>query len=372
MKTFLFITTNDVVPWGGSEVLWCQTAARLLAQGHSVAVSVPDWNPRPSQHEALAQAGAKMLLRPRKPPSLIARALRKFFPRSQPQSAAARQLSEMAEFRPDLCVVSEGSNLSATEWLEGLHDRKWPAVTISQAVNIQQWPDDVIRPRLVAAYSQANLDDTQRQLGIALGNAAVVRNPFAVPFDAAPGWNRQSFPLRLASVGRLHPPAKGQDLLLEVLALPHWRQRSVTLDLYGDGPQAGALRSLALWRGLTNVSFVGHVDDIPGIWAEHHALVLPSRYEGLPLVVVEAMLCNRCCVVTRAGGNAELIQDNHTGFVAAAPTIELLDEAMNRAWQRRDELEAIGLRAGTAVRQLVPADPAGVFADKLLGQIDNR
>ena len=56
------------------------------------------------------------------------------------------------------------------------------------------------------------------------------------------------------------------------------------------------------------------------IWAEHHALVLPSRFEGMPLVVVEAMLCGRPCIVTDVGGNAELIRDGINGFLAKAPT----------------------------------------------------
>lgn len=360
-------------------MLWCQTAARLRAEGHSVAASIPAWNPLPRPHQALADAGAHLFLRPRQSPQFVARVLRKLLALRGPASTVSRHLSRADAFRPDLCVISEGSNLSALEWLEAIHARGWPVVTISQAVNIQQWPDDSLRPRLVAAYSgakrncfvsRANLEDTQRQLGAFLPHSEVVRNPFAVPYDCAPAWNGQLTPLRLACVGRLHPPAKGQDLLLEVLALPHWRERPVHLSLFGSGPQADALKALAAWRGLANVRFAGHVDDVPGIWAEHHALVLPSRYEGLPLVVVEAMLCQRACIVTRAGGNAELVRDNETGFVAAAPTIELLDEAMNRAWQRREELQALGRRAALAVRDLVPPDPIQKFVTLLIDLAD--
>lgn len=379
-KRLLFITTNEVVPWGGSELLWCQTAARLLEAGHAVAVSVPEWDPQPEPHQALARAGALMLPRPPGHGGLLSRGIRKLLSQSSLGSMTARHLAQLDDFRPDLCVVSEGSNLRATEWLEALHARGWPTVCVSQAVNLSQWPEDHMRGRLIRAYSQlrrsyyvaqANLEDTQRQLGTALSNAEVVRNPFGVAFDAAPPWNRNPGPLRLAVVGRMHPPAKGQELIIEVMALPHWRQRDVTLTFFGEGPQAEALKSLANWRGLTNVTFAGYEADVAGIWAEHHALVLPSRYEGLPLVVVEAMLCGRSCIVTRVGGNAELIEDNVTGFVAAAPTVDLIDEAMNRAWERRGELEVLGRRAAEAARTMVPKDPAGAFAEKLLGLIAN-
>ena len=70
--------------------------------------------------------------------------------------------------------------------------------------------------------------------------------------------------------------------------------------------------------GLEKVTYGGFTEDVESIWASHHALVLPSRSEGLPLVVVEAMLCGRPAIVTDVAGNAELIQDGVSGFVAAA------------------------------------------------------
>ena len=62
----------------------------------------------------------------------------------------------------------------------------------------------------------------------------------------------------------------------------------------------------------------------------------------MPLSVVEAMLCGRPCIVTDVAGNRELIRDNVNGFLAKAPTVELLDEAMNRAWENRHRLREMG------------------------------
>ena len=116
---------------------------------------------------------------------------------------------------------------------------------------------------------------------------------------------------------------------------------------------------------LTNVDFRGYSNDIDAIWAEHHALVLPSRFEGMPLVVVEAMLCGRPCIATDVGGNRELIRDGVNGFLAKAPTVELLDEAMNRAWECRDRLQGMGNQAAADVRQFVSRDPSEDFAREL-------
>ena len=171
--------------------------------------------------------------------------------------------------------------------------------------------------------------------------------------------------LALACVGRLDVISKGQDVLLQVLGLPHWKERKVRLSVIGTGPNERVLRRMAERLGLTNVEFVGHQNDIEEIWSQHHALVLPSRFEGMPLTVVEAMLCGRPCIVTDVGGNRELVRDGINGFIAKAPTVELLDEAMNRAWENRARLKEMGRVAAKDVRQFVSRDPGEDLAREL-------
>ena len=79
------------------------------------------------------------------------------------------------------------------------------------------------------------------------------------------------------------------------------------------------------------------------------------------------MMSGRVPIVTNAGGNAEVVDDGVTGFIAAGATEDTLDEAMERAWGRREEWRGIGDAAATRIRELVPADPAGVMAATLLG-----
>ena len=70
-------------------------------------------------------------------------------------------------------------------------------------------------------------------------------------------------------------------------------------------------------------------------------------------------------VVPRNCGSAEIVDDNVTGFVAAAPTADAFDEALERDWQRRTELAAIGALAAQRIRQLLPADPCLELANRL-------
>jgi glycosyltransferase involved in cell wall biosynthesis len=77
------------------------------------------------------------------------------------------------------------------------------------------------------------------------------------------------------------------------------------------------------------------------------------------------MLSGRVPVVTDVGGNGEVIEDGISGYIAKAPTEDAVDAALDRAWVDRANWRAVGLRAAEKIRELVPEDPAAIFADIL-------
>jgi glycosyltransferase involved in cell wall biosynthesis len=219
--------------------------------------------------------------------------------------------------------------------------------------------------RRVFCVSRNNLDLLGLQLGERLRNAELVRNPYNVSTQPPPPWPDVSSGWRLACVARLELAAKGQDLLLQTLAGLQWRDRPIEVNLFGAGPDEAVLRRLGALLQLPNVRFRGHVQDIRAIWEKHHLLLLPSRYEGLPLSLVEAMWCGRPAVVTDAGGNAELCADNETGFVARAASVGSYSEALEKAWERREEWPQMGEAARRRVEEQIPKDPVGIFCERL-------
>ncbi|HWJ26258.1 MAG TPA: glycosyltransferase, partial [Flavisolibacter sp.] len=124
------------------------------------------------------------------------------------------------------------------------------------------------------------------------------------------------------------------------------------LSLFGSGPHDKYLQELVIFYGLEKKVFLrGHVDNLTDVWAQHHLLVLPSHSEGTPLALLEAAFCSRAAVVTDVGGNAEVVKDGVSGFIASASSVKALDEALERAWSNRENLFQMGLEARKVVEQ---------------------
>ncbi len=277
--------------------------------------------------------------------------------------------------RTDLVVVSQGDNYDGLHFGHLCRKLKIPYALISQKAADHFWPPDESRLYRREVFegaarcffvSEHNRRLTEDQIGAGLANASVVRNPYLVGRDGPLPWpGREEECLRLACVARLYVLDKGQDILLRVLAREKWKGRSLHVSFFGRGVNAESLANLAARLGVRNVSFEGQTRDVPGVWREHHALVLPSRAEGLPLALVEAMMCGRPALVTKVGGNAEVIGNRVTGFLAA-PDEDSIDAALEEMWAGRGELREMGSRAAQSIRELVPANPAEDFADALL------
>ena len=367
MTKVAFISTLDHLPWGGSEELWMRAALRLREQKVDVHVSVQWWPQPVAAIMQLERAGCRIHFRRR--PTMWARLSRR--------NQATHQCNWLGREAPDLVVISQGGHYDGLSWMRECHRRDLPYTTIVQNAPEFHWPADSVLLELEHLYrasqrnffvSQGNIELVSRQVGRSIANAVVVRNPFNVSYNAAPAWP-QGEELRLACVAQLTPVHKGQDLLFEVLHLPKWKERPLRVSLWGEGGNKRTLETLRETYGLTGVTFNGFAYDIEAVWREHHAMILPSRCEGTPLAVVEAMLCGRPCIVTAVAGNAEVVEDNDTGFIAAAPTPALLDEAMERAWEKRALWSEMGERAARRIRELVPPDPVGVFTNQLMKEV---
>jgi len=90
----------------------------------------------------------------------------------------------------------------------------------------------------------------------------------------------------------------------------------VLLLLVGTGSELETVGALVAQLGLTqHVQFLGQRDDVAALMAAADLFVLPSRFEGLPLAVLEAMAAGLAVVATRIGGTLEALGDDHPHLV---------------------------------------------------------
>lgn len=371
-----FVSLMEVAQWGGSEPLWAESALRLKAAGHDVRACVKSWgntiHPKVSE---LVAAGVSVHFRTTesRSPSLALRALRRLrLAAPAPPSANPWRMPGAHEL--ELVVFSSGSNIVHPYCVEPYSQAGVPHALVCQMAADTWWPTDEERKNYgrtmaeatgVFYVSKANRRLTENQFGIRHPRSFVIANPFPKTVWNGVQWPTEQSPLKLAFVGRLEPAAKGCDILLEVLARPEWKSRPVEVSFFGSGSSAEGVRALSEMLDCKQVTFRGFESDVAKIWREHHALVLPSRYEGLPIAIMEAMLAGRVCIVSDVAGNAELMRDNESGFVATGANVTAFAEAMERAWSARDQWPAIGARARSAALAQLPEDPVGVFIEHL-------
>ncbi len=277
----------------------------------------------------------------------------------------------LASQQPSLVILSQGINFDGVGYAYACMEMGFPYVIISHkaAESFWPWPTDrtcmreiFLNARACFFVSQHNKRLTQEQFGLSLPHSKVIFNPVRetpiVPFPS------DTSTFRICCIGRLVIVDKGQDILLRILSKPIWRARNIHLTIFGSGPDETGLKSLASYLRVDNVTFAGFADDLETLWKDQHALVVPSRCEGLPLTIVEAMKIGRPVITTNAGGSAEFIEDNTTGFVSHCSP-ESFEEAMERAWARRYEWKEIGAEAQKAIDHVLPAHPEQDFIDML-------
>jgi len=228
--------------------------------------------------------------------------------------------------------------------------------------------------RIVAARADSvlcvspDLEERMRAVGARRVGRALV--PAAAPAVAAPaaGVSAET----PAAVSRPGDPAPGRPLvlaaarlaaqkgfgtLLEAAAL--WRdiQPEPLLVIAGEGPLAADLKSQAARLGL-DARFPGHRDDVPALLATAAVFVLPSNWEGQPLILQEALRARVPIVATRVGGTPVLTGEDAAVLVPPGDAPRLADAV--RAVLTDDVLAARLRKAAADRARALPSEDEAV------------
>lgn len=182
----------------------------------------------------------------------------------------------------------------------------------------------------------------------ALGRGSVLSIPNCVPdAGAQPPPVRLDKQLVVGSIGRLDA-MKAHDVLLKAIA----QLEGVRVIILGEGTQRPALEQLAAELGISDrLTLAGWVDNPRAYLPQFDVMALPSRSEGFPLAIVEAMLAARPVVATRVGSVTEAVIDGETGLLIEKDDVAGLAAALRRL---RDD-PALRFRLGCRGREVAVA-----------------
>ena len=280
--------------------------------------------------------------------------------------ALARLIRFLKEKRFD--VVQTWIYAADTYGRVAAHRAKVPVVVTSEmAVDLWKSRSELMIDRFLARWTDRVVGnsnavvDFYRRAGIPPEKLAMIHSGIAdeEPPDVDPAEVRVSLGLApdaplILFAGRL-AEQKGVDLLLSALDLLQHVRPDVRTLIVGEGPLRSRLEETArAFRllGDRRVSFLGHRDDVPRLLAASDVLVLPSLYEGLPNVVLEAMRFRKPVVATAAPGTTEVVEDERTGLLVPLGNPPALTQAIRRVIEDAD----LAKRLGEAGRSRVEAE----------------
>lgn len=220
--------------------------------------------------------------------------------------------------------------------------------------------DELRRADAVTAVTGVIVDSLVRDYGIERSRVRIVPNGADLPEPereepVARRWRERylATPLKPLWVvaGRLEEQ-KGHDVLFEALATLVRNGLDFTLVVAGEGSRRSWLESQALSLRLApRVQFVGQVDDVGGLLAAADAVLLPSRWEGLPLVLLEALVRARPVVASAVGGMADVIEDGVTGTLVPPGDAAALAGALEQVQRKADHAWRMGRSGAERVRE---------------------
>jgi len=154
------------------------------------------------------------------------------------------------------------------------------------------------------------------------------------------------YPVELLHVGRFFPQ-KNHEALVQAAAILKKRGCNARIRCCGDGPLMEDMQSQVQAAGLSGqIVFEGVCDDILDRMARADIFLLPSKWEGMPMTVIEAMGTGLPIVASRVGGVPDMVTDGESGLLIP-PTAEALAQAIERLVKD----EALRERLGTQARQ---------------------
>jgi glycosyltransferase involved in cell wall biosynthesis len=145
---------------------------------------------------------------------------------------------------------------------------------------------------------------------------------------------------------------KGLDVLLQAWRLVQEQVPAARLIIVGGGPLQEQLQEMALALGITqSVEFAGLHSDVPGQLLRGLIGILPSRWEGMPNALLEAMGSGLACIATRVSGSEDVIQHGVNGLLVESENYREMARALITLLRDKTLAQKYGLAARATIEQ---------------------
>lgn len=258
-------------------------------------------------------------------------------------------------YKPNILLsLLPGRNFKAVSTAHG-----WAKQSTGIKGKLYEFLDGIALKRMdrVVAVSRAVLDDLKRR-GLKKEYIELIYNGIKIDGDT-PGFDslsmRQKYEIPrdafiIGAVGRL-AKAKGHAHLIEAMPailkeIPHCR-----LVIAGDGPLRGDLDAMIKRQGLADhIKLLGYVREMGALLAMIDLFALPSLSEGLPIVLLEAMVSEKPIIAASVGGVPEAISDPDLGILVPPENARAIADAVITLSKDKERMARLGNNVGRRVR----------------------
>lgn len=214
----------------------------------------------------------------------------------------------------------------------------------------------------VIAVSKAVLEDLTKR-GLKKDRIGLIYNGIHIDGDTPDfdplslrrkyGIQRDAF--IIGTVGRL-AKVKGHAHLIEAMPSILEEIPDCQLVIAGDGPLKGDLEAIIKRLGLIdNIKLLGYVGEIRALLEMIDLFILPSLSEGLPIVLLEAMVSEKPIVAASVGGVPEAISGPELGILVPPANPQMITDAVISLFRDKERMERVGINAGRRVRNAFSA-----------------
>lgn len=193
--------------------------------------------------------------------------------------------------------------------------------------------------------------------GVPEARITVIPNGIAVERFAGAAAGKGAGPgLRVGMLSRLSPE-KGVDVFLRAAARVRTRVPGVRFVVYGEGPERVRLEGLRREIGMDDVlEMPGSQEDVAGALAGLDVLVMASRFEGLPMALLEGMASARAVVATAVGEIPTVLKDGRTGRLVRSEDVDGMGTAVTELLGDVEARRAMGMAARAEVGRRFSAE----------------